>query len=196
MHRILYFITVLMISVFASAQSIPSQSIVIDGYEKASVIARMKQAPLHNIEGVWQFVDDGAVIAIERFNPDYIAGTQTNHYRMVIIKSPVLSIERGTVMGYIISTAKRNIFDAYIYTSGGLEGLLSKPKTFTLNLSDDNLLSFNEYKTEVKINLWRWLPYIYRVGLSITNSRPKGLDGCIRIYPLSATQPPLNPRYL
>ena len=81
MHRILYFITVLMISFFASAQSIPSQSIVIDGYEKDSVIARMKQAPLHNIEGVWQFVDDGAVIAIERFNPDYIAGTQTNHYR-------------------------------------------------------------------------------------------------------------------
>ena len=185
-------------SIFAPAQIIdmmPAQSEVLKGYEKDSVIARMKQAPLHHIEGVWQFVDDGATIAIEKFNPDNISGTQSNFYRIVIIKSPMRAIEPGTVMGYVISTAKRNIFDAHIYTSGGLSGLLSMPKTFTLNLSDDNLLSFNEYKTEININLWRLLPYIYRVGVSVKNTRPKGLDGCFRVFPAS-NQKPLNPRYL
>lgn len=195
MKKLILCISFLIFSLYTSAQIIPNQSEVLEGYEKDSVIARMKEMPLHNIEGVWQFVNDGAIIAIERFNPDNIAGIQNNHYRMVIIKSPMRAIEQGTVMGYITSTAKRNIYDASIYTSGGLEGILSLPKTFTLNLSDDNLLSFNEYKTEININLWKWVPYIYRVGFSITDTRPKGLDGCARIYPISNSKP-LNPRYL
>ena len=182
----------------APAQTVdmmPTQSEVLEGYEKDSVIARMKQSPLHNIEGVWQFVNDGAIVAIERFDPKNVAGNQSYYYRMVIIKSPMRAIETGTVMGYIVPTAKRNIYDAKIYTSGGLEGILSIPKTFTLNLSDDNYLTFNEYKTEIKINLWRWVPYIYRVGLSIKNTRPDGLDGCIRLFPTTNSKP-LNPRYL
>ena len=185
-------------SLFAPAQTIdlmPAQSQVLKGYERDSVIARMKQAPLHHIEGVWQFVDEGATIAIEKFNPDNISGVQDNFYRIVIIKSPMRAIEPGTVMGYVTSTAQRNIYDAHIYTSGGLSGLLSKPKTFTLNLSDDNLLSFKEYKTEININLWRLLPYIHRVGISVKDTRPKGLDGCFRVFPVS-NKKPLNPRYL
>lgn len=198
MSRIITLLIIFFAPAIMSAQGIddiPTQSNVEEGYELDSVIMRMKQAPLHNIEGVWQFVDNGATIAIERFDPQQIAGKQENTYRMVIIASPMKSIEQGTVMGYITSTAKRDIFEARIYTSGGLDGLLSKPDTFTLNLSDDNLLSFNEYKTEVRINLWRWIPYIYRVGVLVNNTRPKGLDGCIRIYP-TPTSKPLNPRYL
>lgn len=174
---------------------LPVNSEVLGGYERDSVENRMMQAPLHAIEGVWQFLGDGAIIAIEQFDPDMLAGSQNYFYRMVIVKSPMLSIRPGTVMGYVSATAKMGCYEAYVYTSGGLHGLLSKPRTFTLTLTDDNRLVFSEYKKEVKVNLWRWLPYVYRVGLSIKDTRPKGLDGCVRLFPQPVSQP-LNPRYL
>lgn len=174
---------------------LPAESAVLEGYDIDSVKMRLKQSPLHAIEGIWQFVGDGATIVIEQFNPDMIAGTQNNFYRIVILKSPILSIPSGTVMGYLTATAKKDCFDARLYTSGGLKGALSKPHTFTVTLSDDNRLSFREYNKEVKVNLWRWLPYVYRVGFSIKDTRPNDLDGCLRIFPHSTSQP-INPRYL
>ncbi len=175
---------------------LPCQSSVLKEYEYDDVITRLSQAPLHDIEGIWQFIDNGTKIAIEQFNPDVIAGEQSYLYRIVIINSDRLSIEPGTIMGYASATTKEKCFDARIFSDGKLNGVLSIPKTLTLNLTDDaSRLSFNEYKTEVKINLWRLIPYIYRVGLSIKNTRPKGLDGCIKIYPKS-TSAPISPRYL
>ena len=175
---------------------LPCHSSVLKGYEYDNVITRLSQAPLHDIEGIWQFVDNGTTIAIEQFNPDVIVGEQPYLYRIVIINSDRLSIETGTIMGYASATTKENCFDARIFSDGKLNGILSIPKTLTMNLTNDaSRLSFNEYKTEVKINLWRLIPYIYRVGFSIKNTRPKGLDGCIKIYPKS-TSAPISPRYL
>lgn len=201
-NHLRHIIFALLTLVFSHATSahildaLPEESQVLNGYQYDSVVTRLDQSPLHDIEGVWQFIDNGATIVIERFDPDVVAGYQANIYRIIIIKSPMLSIENGTLMGYISNTAKRNCYEGKLYTKGSLDGILSKPQTFTLNLTDDYLLSFHEYKTEVKIDLWRWIPYMYRVGFSIKNTRPKGLDGCVRIYPQSTTHPPLNPRYL
>lgn len=175
---------------------LPNQSSVLKGYEYDSVISRLSQAPLHDIEGIWQFVDNGTTIVIEQFNPDEIAREQSHLYRIVILNSARLSIEPGTIMGYASITTKENCFDARIFSDGKLTGILSRPKTLTLNLSDDtSRLSFNEYKKEIKINLWKLIPYIYRVGISVKNTRPKGLDGCIKIYP-KTTSAPLSPQYL
>ena len=131
----------LLLSIQASAHilnELPSQSQVLKGYELDSVKLRMKQSPLHDIEGVWQFIDNGTTIAIERFDPQNIPGQQTYVYRIVIIKSPRLSLENGTVMGYITNTAKRNCYECALYTDGGLNGILSRPQTFTLNLTDNS----------------------------------------------------------
>ena len=175
---------------------LPIESKIIDGYNtRDSVIENLKQAPLHSIEGVWQFVDNGAEIVIEQYTPDALYNAPTHLYRIIIISSPMLSISPGTIMGYITTTAKANTYDARIYTQGELSGILSKPDKFTLTLNDDKYLSFSKYKKTIKANLWRWLPYVYRIGLTINDTRPKGLDGCIRIYPHPKT-PPLSPRYL
>ena len=200
MASLRYIISIIAIAIWSQASAnildqLPQESHTLEGYNIDSVKTRMSQAPLHNIEGVWQFLDNATTIAIERINDD--ASSQYLHqyvYRIVIINPEQLSIEPGTIMGYISATAKKDHYEAYIYTDSSLEGLLSIPKKFTLNLSDNHLV-FNEYKTSVSINLWRWIPYIYRVGVSIKNTRPKGLDGCVRIYPQS-TSAPLTPRYL
>ncbi|MBR5551830.1 MAG: hypothetical protein IKV83_07940 [Muribaculaceae bacterium] len=200
MASLRHIISILVIMIWSQASAnildhLPQESHTLEGYHIDSVKTRMLQVPLHNIEGVWQFLDNATTIAIERVNDN--ASSQYLHqyiYRIVILKPQQLSIEPGTIMGYISATAKKDNYEAYIYTDSTLEGILSIPKKFTLTLSD-NHLAFNEYKTSVSINLWRWIPYIYRVGVSVTNTRPKGLDGCVRIYPQS-TSAPLTPRYL
>lgn len=188
----------LSLSIHASGSildELPTESQVLDGFSTIdSVKTRISQSPRHEIEGIWQFLDNGSIVAIERYDPNNILENTQYFYRIVIIKSNQLHIEPGTIMGYAIATTKPNCYDAHIYTSSLLDGILSSPHTFTLNLKDD-FLSFNRYKTEIKVNLWRWLPYIYRIGLSVNNTRPNGLDGCLRIYPQSAKKPHA-PRYL
>ena len=107
-------------------ESIPDTSQQLSGYERDSVTNRLRALPLHDIEGLWQWVEDGAIIAIER---DFINEAITR-YRMVIVESPQRSIRPGTVMGYLTTTAKRDNFDARIYTDNDLTGLLSKTKSF------------------------------------------------------------------
>ncbi len=174
--------------------AIPKYSETLSGYAQSQVENRLQQSGLHNIEGIWQFVNNGTTIAIERFNPDNLPNNGVHLYRLVIIESPNRLIKNGTVMGYAIATAKRNNYEARIYTSAHNGNILSNTKNAILTLNEDNRLIFNEYKTGVQINLWRWIPYIFRVGIKIKNTRPKGLDGCVRIFPTPTT--PLEPRYL
>ena len=106
---------------------LPIQSEVLNGYNRDSVESQINQAPRNDIVGIWQFVDSGAEIVIEQFTPNNIPQSHNNFYRIVILKASSLSIEPGTVMGYITITSKRDKFDARIYTEGGLSGILSKP---------------------------------------------------------------------
>ena len=172
-------------------ESIPDTSQQLSGYERDSVTNRLRALPLHDIEGLWQWVEDGAIIAIER---DFINEAITR-YRMVIVESPQRSIRPGTVMGYLTTTAKRGNFDARIYTDNDLTGLLSKTKSFNIVMSDDTHFSITSYREGISVNLWRLIPYMYRINISTKSNRPQGLDGCIKIFPPS-TSKPQNPRYL
>lgn len=170
---------------------IPATSSRLDGYNRDRVTKRLSEMPLHNIEGLWQWVDDGAIIAIERAKTIEAVTT----YRMVVIESPHRSIRPGTVMGYLTTTAKQDNFDARIYTDNNLNGLLHSSKSFNIVMSDNSRLAITPYREGISVSLWRWIPYMYRIGISTRGNRPQGLDGCIKIFPLPATRP-LNPRYL
>lgn len=197
MRFVISFILLVSSSVLKSndyLDAIPEYSQIISGYGQLDVENRLSQSGMHSIEGIWQFVNNGTKIAIERFNPDNMPRSEIYLYRLVIIESPNRLIKNGTVMGYAIPTAKRNNYETRIYTSMYKGNILNKTKDAILTLDDNDRLIFNEYKTGVQINLWRWIPYIFRVGIKIKNTRPTGLDGCIRIFPTSTI--PIEPRYL
>ena len=174
---------------------IPLTSERLNGYEPSNVEAHLQPMPLDNIEGIWQFPADGAQVVIERFTPDNYRNDGATRYRLVVIQAPRLSVRPGTVMGYMIPSAKKGHFDARIYTAfdGGLH--LSSPKKFILKHSDDGRLSFVEHKTGVKVNLWRMVPYMFRYSISIQDNRPEEMNGCIKIFP-SETNHNDAPRYL
>lgn len=195
LSRIIVSLITLFTSAILSASGLPQQSIVLPGYEHDSVMNRMRQLPLHHIEGIWQFTDNGATIAIERYSPDDTPDNNTFQYRMIIINSPRLSIYPGTLMGIITPTAKQGIYDSHIYTDFDGGTALSGAKRFFLTLHKDSRLSFSRDKSGLKFNLWRFLPYMFRYSVRYKNDIPDNLDGCIRIFPVP-TQSPINPRYL
>lgn len=186
--------TICHIAVASDFSDVPSQSFVLGGYgNRDSVELRLSQLPLHDIEGIWQLTEDGAFVVIERVNSNKYPGTGIAKYQMIVLESPRLSIRPGTVMGYVALTAKQDCYDAYVYTDFDGGTVLSNAERFTLTLKDSRL-QFKQYKSGIKINLWRFVPYMFRYSVKTYNERPKDLDGCIKIYPLPST--PIYPRYL
>lgn len=185
-------------SVVASGQSfidlLPSTPEVIADYDFNTAKHSMSERPLHHIEGIWRFTDTGITVAIRGYAPkkfptsDKIAG-----YRLIVLQSPNRTLKNGTVIGYIMSTAKPGVYEANIYTQqNGLK--LTKSKKFTLTLNDtESSIVFSKHRSNITINIWRALPYLLR-GLVRKNEPEKVPHGCVRIFP--EPDKPLEPIYL
>lgn len=179
-------------------KTLPSMSTVVAGYaDPDSVTARMSQAPLTPVEGLWQMLDGGATFAFERYaDPTLPAAAQPACFRLVMVKAPGRLMRPGTVIGYAVATADRGVYEARIYTDFAVENRLGIPRTFTLHLADDGAaLTFKPRKSRLTINLFRLLPYMYRNVVRLRENRPDNLDGALRVYPPVAS-PRFGPRYL
>ncbi|MDE6534878.1 MAG: hypothetical protein K2K82_02600 [Muribaculaceae bacterium] len=168
---------------------------VLSGYaERDSVEARMARLPLSPVEGIWEMAADGAVFAIERTEASD-SEVLPRELRIVILRSPLRRVRPGSVMGTARPTVKPGVYEAWINTKISELGALTLPRKFTLTLnSEQNALTIQPFKSPVKVNLFRMIPYLYRV-VRIQDSRPDGLDGAIRIYPPQPVNP-LTPVYL
>ena len=167
---------------------------VLNGYNKSEVKTRLSAMPLDDMEGMWQFPVDGALVVVERFVPESHRDDGVIRYRLVIVQSPRLSVRPGTVMGYMIPSAKKNFYDALIYTSFDGGTALYKPKKFILKHSDEANLSFVEHKTGLKVNLWRMVPYMFRYSITKQDTRPEDMNGCVKVYPQKEGS--VGPKYL
>ena len=159
-----------------------------------SVAARLEQLPLCPAEGIWQMAADGAVFAIERETPSETE-TMPRRLRLTIIRSPYRRVRPGSVMGTARPTVKPGVYEATLNTRIADRDGLELPRRFLLTLNaDGTAMTMEPYKSPVKVNLFRLIPYLYRV-VRLQDSRPKGLDGAVRIYP-EPTVNPLSPVYL
>ena len=137
---------------------------------------------------------DGAVFAIERAASS-TTETMPRQLRLTIIRSPHRRVRPGSVMGTARPTVKPGVYEATLNTRIAELGGLELPRQFLLTLNrDGTAMTIEPYKSPVKVNLFRLIPYLYRV-VKLQDSRPKGLDGAVRIYP-EPTVNPLTPIYL
>lgn len=168
---------------------------ILPGYtEQDSVATRMARWPLSPVEGIWEMAADGARFAIERVD-DSDSDPLPRELRLVIISSPLRRVRPGSVMGTARPTVKPGVYEAQINTKISELGALTIPRKFTLTLNaEQNALTIRPFKSPVKVNLFRLIPYLYRV-VRIQDSRPEGLDGAIKIYPPQPVNP-LTPVYL
>lgn len=196
-------ILALMVSFAAAARhrqpELPPVAETDSTYSYDVALANLKKHPLHPVEGVWQFTDNGATVAIELCGEaSFRAATPQTVYRMVLIESPDRSAMPGSVIGVLRPTAKPNMFSASIYTVN-TEGVLCMPRGFLLEAGEVDAggmvgrLVFYQDKPRLRVNIWNLIPYLYRRVIT-RNPEPPAVDGCVRVYPLSSK--PLIPIYL
>lgn len=188
MRTLLASLTLLLVTSLAAAY----ERLPMGDYTLEAAIERLSAMPLHAVEGIWQFTDNGAMVVVERIPG---ASNEASGYRMVIISSPSRSVLPGTVMGTLRTTAKRGEYSATLFTDSDGGSRLLKPKKFTLAMNDDAHLAFRAHGLKIRVRLWRLLPYVSRLGIYTRDDSPRAAEGCVRIYP-SPVDRPLEPRYL
>lgn len=201
MMKRLVFLLSLLIGVLTCAasdflKSLPPMSAILPGYaDPDSVGERIARLPACPAEGVWQMTAaDGATFAIERAEPS--TDLAPARLRMVMVRSPWRSIRPGTLLGHLEPTARPGVYLARIYSATAQRTGLNLPRSFTLRLNaDSTILTFEPFKSPLKFNLFRLLPYMYRRVVELQKSRPDGLDGAVKIAPRYDAHP-LSPVYL
>ncbi len=176
-----------------SIDRLPKISQTKADFDYSLLLRSMAEAPLHHIEGVWQFPATGVTVAIMREGGFDAPESSAPLYTVTLVSSPNRAMRPGTIMGLVSPMAGRGEYEANIYTSSAGSSL-TLPRKFTLILSDDDSsLKFRRHKSAFSINLWRLLPYLWRHTV-YPNHENRESDGCIRIYP----EPPLprEPVYL
>ena len=133
-------------------------------------------APGTAMEGVWKFVDDGAVMAV-------IADGKGG-FRIISLDSPCLTLEPGTVIGCARPVdATGRVFRWETYTGQDSDGRLCSRRSFDVSLSADDArrLSMTPVAKGIRLNLW--MLYRFFVTLSARDNRKEKKLDAIRIYP-------------
>ncbi|MDE7376742.1 MAG: hypothetical protein K2N16_07820 [Muribaculaceae bacterium] len=130
---------------------------------------------LEPVEGVWQIHDDGAMLLI--------AKESASTFSIILLDSPLLDAPTGVAIGRAVATADADRYDATL-ERGAITDSKLRSTRLVLSVTTDGMLRFAPYSTGVKLNLRRWVPYLFRIVES-NNTRPAGLMGARRIFPIA-----------
>lgn len=135
-----------------------------------SIKAEYTRQDCQPIEGLWQLLPGGAVIAIRATTP------QT--YELVAVDAPAPSVLPGTVIGEMVRTASDNSYDGKIHLRG------FKKMKFTAQVDDRRgTLELYQYHRRLALNFWHLAPWLFRYSVSVKNTKPSGTEGAVRLWP-------------
>lgn len=173
--------------------SLPNQSWTIPDFTADSVKKIIESKVPLPIEGIWSDPQSGAEVAIVGGTVPGNAGTSDGVMLMVALRTPMVGVRRGTVVGWIAPTARSDYYEARIFTH--LSGdKLTNPKAFFVHYSNGRL-GLTKQKKGLRINLLGLLPFMYRRSLRQEDNTPKELSGYVRIWPVDLEHP-AKVRYL
>lgn len=131
------------------------------------------------IEGVWQFADDGATIAI------YADNSTNGDYVINCIDSPDLRLKHGTTLGWAKSSLDDGEhYKANLFTNISDTGTPIKAHNFNVTLTG-NTLEMTVVKSGIKLDLW--MLYRFFVTMSIRHNDNNSTLKARRIYPPTPT---------
>lgn len=147
-----------------------------------SVIALSLRADAAPIEGLWQLSDGGAIIAITA------SASRYGLYDVTLLDCPDWTIEVPQMIGTVTAGGESGTYDMRLQRRPGnrhtgyrtLEVRLQKAAEPGAVASSAVLAG---YTRRLRVNLWRWLPYMFRATVTDDNRRPSDIDGMYRIYP-------------
>lgn len=136
------------------------------------------------VEGIWEVGGDGAKIAITAKMPG------SGSFDVTLLLSPVLDAPEGELIGTATSTGKPGIYEFRLF-NGKKSALLTKKKSaaFIGELDKPGQLSFRAFSKGKRLNLYRLVPYLFRIGIITEDSRPSDIDGAVKVFPASERPP-------
>lgn len=175
------FVRCLLVTIIATVTSYFAQ-----GYDVPDSLQLLLSRPdIAPCEGVWQFADDGAVIAV-------VANTGGT-YTAVSLDSPDLYLHPGTVLGNVRCTsADADTYEWNIYTSTNGRGIMTKKRKFMAEHNGASLgyLSLTPMGINAKMNMWVLLRFFVRMSVR-SQHKTKHIEAR-RIFPVDANNV-LNP---
>lgn len=153
---------------------------------------KVDAAAVSPVVGIWRMgqEDGNAVICI------LPSAESDEKFNIFLLDSPDWTIPSGALCGEIKATADPSVFDCRMREfsdSRTLAEALSTNTTATVILTELNRrMTFKPYRRSKRISLRRWLPYLFRVSVIEDSNRPDGLDGAVRLYPLTDGTTPVS----
>ncbi len=149
-----------------------------------SLKSRFDNRTILPVEGVWQW-NDRAVIMIE--------SDETGQLEITLLHSPDPAVETPLTIGKGYPGGKARQYIIEMDKELKSKRLPTKKRArFVATVDNDRRLVLAPYSNGInlKLNLWRALPYLGRISMS-REKEPDGLSGAWRLYP--PTPDPLNP---
>lgn len=174
---------------------IPPQSQLLTGYHNIDSVHRViDRRGATGIEGIWQLASNQTTVVIEPCTNPAINHTGIQCLQIVVANSPRRSIRPGTVLGYMIPTARAGYYDARLYTCN-VRSLLQQHRRYTMHLTDDGHLSMTPVKQSWKLNLRHSFNFFFRASVTPQSQEDHATKGFVKIYPRTGLKP-LSPIYL
>lgn len=174
---------------------IPSHSPILSGYNDIdSVKLGIDQRGVAGIEGIWELAGTQSIVVIEPCTMPSINATGIHCLQIVVVSSPRRSTRPGTVLGYMIPTARAGYYDARLYTTS-LRSVLQNHRRYTMRLTDDAHLSMTPVKSRWRVTLRHSFNFLVRAGITQQPSEDNQTEGFVKLYPLNGLTP-LKPVYL
>ncbi|MDE7408237.1 MAG: hypothetical protein K2M76_07435, partial [Muribaculaceae bacterium] len=99
-----------------------------------SVEARLDALPLRGAEGLWQMTGDGAIVAVVPVDRPMVP---TGSCMIVMVEAPARHPRPGMLVGYIVPTAKKGVYEMSMYTRLRSDLTLDRPRSFVMTVSSD-----------------------------------------------------------
>lgn len=126
-------------------------------------------------EGRWQAGSDGAVFEIRP------RAGHSGVFDLVLLSSTDMSMQPYADMGEMKATGTQYTYDATLLAKPG-KGTASKSHRFIFKFEPDfRSFTITPYRRGKQVNLLRWVPYLFRIGLSDIDTRPKTVDAAVRL---------------
>lgn len=106
------------------------------------------------------------------------SATDPGSYDMLAVSCADMSVLPGTPLGTLHATPTPGRFLALISSRPEKAG--ARKVNVVVNLGNDGNITFHTFRKGKRINLWRMLPYMFRISIEREDARPEGVDGAVR----------------
>lgn len=166
MRRLSVILTFL-VPLLAAAMEFPDSVKPLRGYDWKPALHVQQAAD--SLTGLWVYPDRGMIVGIEKHTENISELHSPSYYRIVAVESADKSIDRGTIVGYMVRAAAPAELYCYIYRNleEGLSHTLVESKAVITAKGKTVLFSNPELSLKLRVNLARIIPNATLQGIGV-----------------------------